>query len=262
MPEYHIIMAAYAPIFSLSVAMNFAYAASKPFREAMKAGFLQNIKVMEKWYDEKQIEVGNKITLLSEVDEESKESIKQELQNSLVRLQEEDNKLKDDIELSQSNIADEIKPVYIYTALFSLIVLFLGGQESAYSRFPIEGIQLILIFTFFFYIMVIMLKRLFNRVMTAHMSTFYILLTTPIILLLPCDFLSEYISNKYFLNITIVVAFLPFILSAIRLSWLSARIEILTRRNFNKLYKSIAETEKQANRLRESKDYFNNIKPK
>lgn len=252
-------MAAYAPIFSLSVAMNFAYAASKPFRETMKSGFLHDIKEMEKWYDDQRRDVSSKITLLTDVDENSKRNINLELQQSLDMLIIEDEKLKEEIEISQSKIADETKPIYIYTAIFSLISLFFCGQESAYERFPTEGIQIILISTIFYYCITYLLKKFMNITMTAYMSIFYIIIIGILIITLQ-DFnvLSKYISNKHLLDCTLIVAFLPFVLSAIRLSWVALRIEISARLKFKKLQKKITEITKHINNLRESKEYFNN----
>lgn len=258
MPEYNSIIGAYASIFELSVAMNFAYASSEHFREAMKSGFLHNIRLMEQWYDEKRKEVSSKITLLSDndIDQASKDNICQKLEDSLEQLKIEDKALKVKIEQSQSKIADETKPIYIYTALFSLIVLFFAGQESAHNHFPIDGLNTLIYLTIIFYIMVQLLKLIGHSISSA-LSIAFILGTTTCSLFWPIKY-NIPLDNKHLLDIAIILAFLPFILSALRLLILTLKIEAVSRINYYIRIREIKEIEEKADNLRDSRDYFKN----
>lgn len=254
--DYTTIIGSYASIFELSVAMNFAYTASRPFRKAMKDGFLHNIKAMESWYDEKRIEVSGMIMLLTDVDEEAKAKIKQDLDESLLSLKQEDEKLHNIIIETQSKIADEIKPIYIYTALFSLIMLFLGGQEAVHNRFPKEGIQILLISTLFFYIGSSISKRFFNSIVSAYEAVIFAGMITVLVLFVKYDHLSKFICNKYLLDIALVVAFLPFMISAIRLSLLNIKISLSANKNYNKIRKKLLELKENAEAINKGKEYF------
>lgn len=258
MIEYNSIIGAYASIFELSVAMNFAYASSEHFREAMKSGFLHNIRLMEQWYDDKRKEVSNKITLLSDndIDQASKDTICQKLEDSLEQLKIEDKALKIKIEESQSKIADEIKPIYIYTALFSLIILFFGGQESAHNCFPIDGVNTLIYLTIIFYIMVQLLKIIGHSI-SSSLSILFILCATASSLFLPIKY-NIPLENKHLLDIAIILAFLPFIMSALRLLLLTIKIEAVSRINYYIRVREIKEIEQKADNLRDSRDYFKN----
>ena len=85
MLAYQPIISAYASFFELSVALNFAYAASSQFRETMKSGFLYNIRKMDSWYSSKQKDVMGKLTLMSDedVDLTARENIKDRFTNIL-----------------------------------------------------------------------------------------------------------------------------------------------------------------------------------
>lgn len=256
MVDYNPIISSYASIFELSVAMNFAYTASRPFRKAMKDGFLHNIRAMENWYDEKRVEVSSMITLLTDVDEDSKINIKQELDESLLDLKKEDEKLHNKIIETQSKIVDEIKPIYIYTALFSLIMLFLGGQEAAHNRFPKEGIQILLISTFSFYMFTSITKRFFNSIISAYEAVIFAGMITILVLFVKYDHISQFICNKYLLDIALVVAFLPFMISAIRLSLLNIKISWSADKNYKKIRKKLLELKENAEAINKGKEYF------
>lgn len=279
MADYSPIIGSYASIFELSVAMNFAYTASRPFRKAMKDGFLYNIRAMENWYDEKRIEVSGMITLLTDVDEDSKANIKKDLNESLLDLKKEDETLRNIIIETQAKIADEIKPIYIYTAFFSLIMLFLGGQEAVHNRFPKEGMQILLISTIAFYIFSLLSSRITSGVLylakrfvpkflhlvkhyladttlTSYNAVIFAAGTLLIILSFKYDHLSKFICDKYFLDIALVAAFLPFIISAVRLSLLNVRISLSADKNYTKIRKKLRELKENAEAINKGKEYF------
>lgn len=256
MVDYNPIISSYASIFELSVAMNFAYTASRPFRKAMKDGFLQNIKNIEKWYDDKIIEVSGMLMLMNDIDEESKANIKKELDESLLELKKEDEKLHHKIIETQSKIADEIKPIYIYTAFFSLIVLFLGGQEAAHSRFPKEGMQILLISTFFFYVFSSISKRLFKTIISGLDAVAFVILVISLILFVKYDRLSEYVCDKYLLDVALIIAFLPFVFSAGRLAWLNLQLFWSVDKNYRKLKKKLSDLKTHAEAFAVAKEFF------
>lgn len=255
---YNPIIGSYSAIFELSVAMNFAYASSEHFREALKSGFLYNIRRMEQWYDEKRIQVSNKIRILSneDIDQEKKDKIAKKLEDSLEQLKIEDNKLKDQIEYSQAKIADEIKPIYVYTALFSLIVLFFAGQENAHCAFPEDGVNTLIFLTTLFY-PIVKIFKFFGYQTGAGFSIGFIIATTISSIFYPVSY-SIPLPQKYLVDIAIIIAFLPFIFSAIRLWWLTIKIELRSRYNYYVMSDEIKQIEKYADNLRDSRDYFNN----
>lgn len=80
--NYAPLIGAYASFFELSVALNFTYAASSQFRDAMKSGFLYNVRKMDSWYATKQKDVISKLILMSDedIDLNAKENIKEKFQ--------------------------------------------------------------------------------------------------------------------------------------------------------------------------------------
>lgn len=254
--NYNPIISSYSSIFELSVGMNFAYTASRPFRKAMKDGFLQNIRNIEKWYDEKIIEVSGMIMLMNDIDEESKANIKKELDESLLELKKEDERLHQKILDTQSKIADETKPIYIYTAFFSLIVLFLGGQEAAHSRFPKEGMQILLISTLFFYVVSSIFKRFFKTIVTGLDAVIFTILVVFLVLFVDYNSLSKYICNKYLLDAALITAFLPFVFSAGRLALLNIQLFWFVNENYKKLQKKLSDLKKHAEDWSRAKEFF------
>lgn len=255
---YTTFIGAYSSIFELSVAMNFTYAASESFRETIKTGFLQNVRNMGKWYDNTIADIDKKITLMPDEDisQEIKDKIKNQLQITVSELKVESEDLKEEIESSQAIIANETKPVYIYTALFSLFMLFFAGQEVAHNCFPKDGVNTILYFTIIFYIIRPLLSFLGYIISSSMAIAFAILAITsalffPIIYQIP-------ISNKYLLDTALIIAFTPFIFSASKLLFITAKIEFSFRKKFYSRVKYIKSIEENADNLRDSRDYFKN----
>ena len=109
---------------------------------------------MDEWYSTKQKDVISKLALMSDddIDINAKENIKDRFTNILRDLKESDNALSEEIEEAQEILTRQIRPIYIYVALFSLIILFFGGQESVHQTFPIDGMNSMLYFSRILYL--------------------------------------------------------------------------------------------------------------
>lgn len=254
--EHTSIIGSYASIFELSVALNFAYAASAPFRETMKAGFLKSIEQMDLWYSKQVTKTIDKIRLMSDEDinSEAKLSLKKKFENMLVQLREEDEQLTKETDEAQSDIVNQTKPLYIYTALFSLFILFLGGQEVAHNTFPIDGFNSI-IYMSLFLIPTIAISSMIGSPMPVPAAVMLLLFSLLIGLFWPIAYIIP-ISNKHLLDIALLFSFLPFTLSVFRLTWLAFKLELKHRRGYYKAYKELAKAESAAKNLRESKNFF------
>jgi len=249
----------YASFFELSVALNFAYAASEQFRESLKSGFLENIRNMDDWYDKKQQDILGGLVLMSndDIDTQARENIKEKFLKLLEDLKTKDNNLSGALEKSQGTIAKQIKPLYIYVGIFSLIILFFGGQEAIHKDFPIDAMNTMLFFSTIFIAALYLLSfTLFSVTVPLAITLISIALISS--LFLPVPYLLP-LCDKYLIDCALLIAFLPFGLSMFRLIILTIRLELNHRLNYYHAYKELAELEAHYTKLQESKKYFKQI---
>lgn len=254
---YSPIIGAYASIFELSVALNFAYASSQQFRATLKTGFLQSITKMDDRYEENIKKIASKISTLDDeyFPEGKKKELKAQLKGRLDVLRKQSNDLEIELEDTQNYLVEKIKPIYVFVAIFSLYCLFLGGQESANNIFPIDGMNSLLIISSFFLVLFYMLS--FTKY---QLSNFIVIIAILIAItsgmFFPCPQPSIF-SHKYLTDMALVVAFLPFMMSMSRLLFLTLLLEFKHRISFLRSSHEILRLSVNCDKLQESTNYFN-----
>jgi len=251
-----LIIGAYSSFFELSVVLNFSYAASEKFRDSLKTGILHNIRTTNKWYSNKQKEVFNKLILMSDddINLDEKNGIRTKFESIAETLKNEDQKLSKDIESAQKIVIEQTKPIYVYVALFSLCILLLGGQEVAHNLFPTESMNTLI------FISLIIIPLLYALTFTS----FFVSVPSAILIIflasISCVFFPvSYqipLSDKYLVNTAISIAFLPFILSMLKLSAVSFILWIKHGVKYRRANTKLMELEENYQKLQESKKYF------
>jgi len=255
---YSPVIGAYASIFELSVALNFTYASSQQFRTTLKTGFLQSITKMDNKYEENIKKIASKISTLDDafLPEGRKEELKVALKGGLDALKKQSSGLEIELEDTQNRLVEKIKPIYVFVAIFSLYCLFLGGQESVNNIFPVDGMSSLLIISSFFLVLFYMLS--FTKY---KLSNFVVIIAISIAIasgmFFPCPQPSIF-SHKRLTDMSLVVAFLPFMISMSRLLFLTLSLELKHRISFWKSSFEISSLNTNCDKLQESTNYFNN----
>lgn len=124
----------------MSVALNLAYAASDQLRQTIKNGFLSDARSLRTKYNTTIQSIGADIITLIDEDilPNHKEKIETKLESLKDKFQKESDNLNEAINDSQDLTAKQLLPYYIITSLFSILMLFLGGQEDIHGVVPLN----------------------------------------------------------------------------------------------------------------------------
>jgi gas vesicle protein len=261
------LIGAYASIFELSVALNFAYASSKQFRETMKTGFLSNINKMDTKYKYYQEKLDNDLNMIDEIliSIERKTKLKTKYKKILDDIHNEGSKLEEKLNKAQDTISRKIKPIYTFVAMISLFILFLGGQEVKHELFPLETMNTIVLLSSLSIVVFYLLSFTKYELTIVNISFILIISIVPSIFtpsLFP-QLLAminiEIFKKEYIINIALVVAFSPFIISLLTLSFSTLKLEINHRQKYRSVMKEVAKLNSNIEVMSESKNFINNL---
>jgi len=261
------LIGAYASIFELSVALNFAYAASKQFRETMKTGFLLNINNMDTKYKYYQEKLDNDLNMIDEtlISVEKKTDLKSKYKKTLDDIRNEGSKLEEKLNEAQDTISRKIKPIYIFVAMISLFVLFLGGQEVKHELFPLETMNTIVLLSSVSIVIVYLLSFTKYELAIVDIS-FILIISIALSIFAPSLFPQllviinmEILKKEYITNIALIIAFSPFFISLLTLSFATLKLEINHRKKYSLVMKEVAKLNSNIEVISESKNFINNL---
>lgn len=256
------ILGAYASIFELSVALNFAYASSKQFQDTIKSGFLQNIQYMETKYRYYQEKLDNDLNMIDEtlVNEEEKSKLKKKYKTTLENIHNEGKILGDKLIDTQDIISSRVKSTYVFVAIFSLFILFIAGQEVKHDYFPVETMSLIVALSVFSLICFYILS--FTKFALGSVGVSFILFMAILISLYLPDFSPwkmDFFKEEASINLALIISFSPFIISITRLFVATAWLEIQHRNKYSSVVKEIAQLNYSITNMSESRSFINTL---
>ena len=247
---------AYASIFELSVALNITYAASKQFQDTLKSGFLYSIKNMDVKYSMAMDRINSDLSTISDrhIPKKTKKKFQDKFKRKLEALRENSTELNLELSDAQDIISKQVKPIYIYVAIFSLYCLFLAGQESVNMKFPLDGmnslVYISLIMLPFFYIM-----GFFKQELSVSHAVIAIAIAIGAGLFSPITYLLPF-TEKYLLDCALVIAYIPFIFSMSRLVYVTLKLEFSHRFSYWKSLYEIKKLEHSYQSIKESTEYI------
>lgn len=257
------LISSYASIFELSVALNLTYGASEQLRGLVKSGFLYDARGMLLKYQETANRISAKIGILIDEDIvlDKKEKINLKLESIFKDFKDDEKSLKKELDDTQELSSKQLIPYYVLTAIFSIFILFLGGQESIHEFFPIKDILLIntfmtILFLSFIFIMFskIELPVLYSAGVTIFIFLLIVSFSDNIFQLLNLS--SEVSHNKYYVNLSLFYAFLPFVFATFSLSLSSLKLSFKYRLRYFKSNRTLTEVKKHLEAIKESTEYL------
>lgn len=252
----------YASFFELSVALNFAYAASQNLRNAVTSGFQTDAKKLEQSFENKVSDIDARLEVMhdEDVSSDQKQKVRLSLTKMLEKVKGYDAAIEKDIKTIHDRVVDQIKSIYIFTAIFSLYILFLAGQESIHQLFPGKEISIVILGTMIFTPIAFFLSYT-NKTIPILLSALLALILIFCSLFHIIDLyllLAGSISNKSLVNIALAISFLPFALASIRLFMISTWISIKYYGYYLSMIIKMFMIELNINKLKQSKDFFGN----
>jgi ABC-type multidrug transport system fused ATPase/permease subunit len=222
MSSYVPIIGAFASFFELSVALNFAYAASSNFQALVKNGFLNDARKLAIKFSENIENVKSRLQIINEdvLIKKHKNTVLENLQKLLADLENDLGKLNSDIEEKQKVTSKQNKPIYIYIAVTSLFMLYLGGVEVIKSSFPTFEMFTMLSLILIFLMVMIVIMLFSDKLISVLVSTIILFFIIIIAYFFPFEIhvfdmleISKIDFNLLLLKVSLALAFFPFIYS-------------------------------------------------
>lgn len=209
----------FVSLFTVAVALNFAYAASVGLRNALMNGFINSIQRMA---DPLEILRKDNESLMLSADELStKDSIL--IHETLSDLAE---KIRTKFALSEKElttikdgISNKVKPIYVVSAIFSLFILLLAGQESYHQLLPRDALIPITIISSAVILLIFILSfTKYHISNTSKVGSWIVISNIFLIFYHPLSAdLFTWIKDKHILNGAIFLAYSSFAVVMLRL---------------------------------------------
>lgn len=223
----------------------------------MKTGFLSNINKMDEKYKYYQEKLDNDLNMIDEtlISKEKKYQLKGKYRDTLNEIYQEGTKLESKLDKSQETISRKIKPIYIFVAIISLFILFLGGQEVKHGVFPLETMNSIVILSGISIVGFYLLSFSKYELTIVAIS---LILVISIVVSTFAPFL-DILKKEYIVNMALIIAYSPFFISLISLFISTARLELNHRKKYMLVMKEVAELNNNIKQMSKSKNYINEL---
>ncbi len=222
----------------------------------MKTGFLSNINKMDEKYKYYKEKLDNDLNMIDEtlISRERKSQLKRKYRNALDEIYQEGTKLESKLDKSQETISRKIKPIYIFVAIISLFILFLGGQEVKHEMFPLETMNSIVILSGISIVGFYLLS--FKYELTVVVISTILVISIAVSTFAP--FL-DILKKEYIVNMALIIAYSPFFISLISLSISTVRLELNHRKKYMLVRKEVAELNNNIKQMSKSKNFINDL---
>lgn len=223
----------------------------------MKTGFLSNINKMDEKYKYYQEKLDNDLNMIDEtlISKEKKYQLKGKYRDTLNEIYQEGTKLESKLDKSQETISRKIKPIYIFVAIISLFILFLGGQEVKHGVFPLETMNSIVILSGISIVGFYLLSFSKYELTVVAIS---LILVISIVVSTFAPFL-DILKKEYIVNMALIIAYSPFFISLISLFISTARLELNHRKKYRLVMKEVAELNNNIKQMSKSKNFINEL---
>lgn len=223
----------------------------------MKTGFLSNINKMDEKYKYYQEKLDNDLNMIDEtlISKEKKYQLKGKYRDTLNEIYQEGTKLESKLDKSQETISRKIKPIYIFVAIISLFILFLGGQEVKHGVFPLETMNSIVILSGISIVGFYLLSFSKYELTIVAIS---LILVISIAVSTFAPFL-DILKKEYIVNMALIIAYSPFFISLISLFISTVRLELNHRKKYMLVMKEVAELNNNIKQMSKSKNYINEL---
>lgn len=218
----------FSPLFELAVALNFAYLASQTIRSIFEGGFLSIARNLLSKLDNRIKKISADLATTREglFNEKAKEDIKNKFEAIRDRLKSSDESLDNKIKDVQNIISGKLKSIYIITAFYGLLVLFLGGQESLSEGSPyhsLYSVTIYIVLTISIIILYSFTKQNISIIFTISVTFIFMSynLFNPMM-----SYSDEQESRIILVYISVAIAYSPFMITSVRL-FLSSILEEL-----------------------------------
>jgi hypothetical protein len=233
----------------------------------MRTGFLASMRKVEIKYKYYQEKLNNDLTMIDDslISQDKKTELKTKYSGILESIHEEGKNLGDKLDLDQETISKKIKSSYIFVAIISLYVLFLGGQEVKHNHFPLEALNTIMILSWLTIIIFFIIS--YTKYTISVVALFFTLLVSLSISTFNSDLMPLLLNflgfgiwkRAYILDIALTMAFIPFFISIGSLALTTVMLEIKHRRKYEDVMKEVAELNINVKTLKESKSFINKL---
>ncbi len=223
----------------------------------MKTGFLSNINKMDEKYKYYQEKLDNDLNMIDEtlISKEKKDQLKRKYRDTSSEIYQEGTKLESKLDKSQETISRKIKPIYIFVAIISLFILFLGGQEVKHGVFPLETMNSIVILSGISIVGFYLLSFSKYELTIVAIS---LILVISIAVSTFAPFL-DILKKEYIVNMAFIIAYSPFFISLISLFISTVRLELNHRKKYMLVMKEVAELNNNIKQMSKSKNYINEL---
>lgn len=223
----------------------------------MKTGFLSNINKMDEKYKYYQEKLDNDLNMIDEtlISKEKKDQLKRKYRDTSSEIYQEGTKLESKLDKSQETISRKIKPIYIFVAIISLFILFLGGQEVKHGVFPLETMNSIVILSGISIVGFYLLSFSKYELTIVAIS---LILVISIAVSTFAPFL-DILKKEYIVNMAFIIAYSPFFISLISLFISTARLELNHRKKYRLVMKEVAELNNNIKQMSKSKNFINEL---
>lgn len=223
----------------------------------MKTGFLSNINKMDEKYKYYQEKLDNDLNMIDEtlISKEKKDQLKRKYRDTSSEIYQEGTKLESKLDKSQETISRKIKPIYIFVAIISLFILFLGGQEVKHGVFPLETMNSIVILSGISIVGFYLLSFSKYELTVVAIS---LILVISIVVSTFAPFL-DILKKEYIVNMAFIIAYSPFFISLISLFISTVRLELNHRKKYMLVMKEVAELNNNIKQMSKSKNFINEL---
>lgn len=223
----------------------------------MKTGFLSNINKMDEKYKYYQEKLDNDLNMIDEtlISKEKKYQLKGKYRDTVNEIYQEGTKLESKLDKFQETISRKIKPIYIFVAIISLFILFLGGQEVKHGVFPLETMNSIVILSGISIVGFYLLSFSKYELTVVAIS---LILVISIAVSTFAPFL-DILKKEYIVNMALIIAYSPFFISLISLFISTARLELNHRKKYRLVMKEVAELNNNIKQMSKSKNFINEL---
>ncbi len=256
MEIYKPIISLFTSFFELSVALNFAYAASKQLRDTIKSGFLHNLQKLQKEYESASERLSNRLIILNEDPniEKISEGVNQQSSKMLKDLTDEVELIKEKIDDAQLKVTNQIKPIYIFVAILGILILYLGGVESYFGNFPKMELTNIL-FVSTMYLIILYILSFTKKEVSSLFTSFFGVLIIIISFLFPYEIIStNNFDNFDIVNYSLVLSFFPLLFTIMRLFIMQTALSLKYQWKWYFHMKKLSKLEKELKSYQLSKD--------
>lgn len=217
--EYSPTFTPFVTIFTVAVALNFAYAASAGLRNALMNGFITSIQRMAAPLEILRKDNGSLILSADELSEKDNTLIQNTLSELANQISSKFALSEKELTVTKEGIANKVKPIYVVSAIYSLFILFLTGQEGYHQLLPRDALIPITITSNLLILIIFILSFTKHSITNTSKVGGWLIIVNLFFTFYPIipDDLFTWIKNKYLLDSAILLAYSSFAFVTLRL---------------------------------------------